>query len=142
MRRAARDIDHRQAGAGAPARPERAAGLGAVILQAAGVRGVGIGGGKTAEGRAGADGDAGFSLFRERAAEIEQRALRSRQPVEFARAVGAAQDRALDAEDVEFFRAAFDARENVQNLVAAGLAEAWMPDQVEAEAFRLREKAG
>ena len=50
----------------------------------------------------------------------------------------AAQDRALDAENVERFFAAFDARENVEDLLAGLLADARMPEQVDAEASSAR----
>ena len=65
----------------------------------------------------------------------------SGEPVEPARAIGPAQDRALDAENVEPGFTAFDPGENVENLLATLLAHARMPEEMDPECFQLGEPA-
>ncbi len=89
-------------------------------MQAAGFGGVGIAGGNAAIGRAGPDRHAGVGQRRQSLDEIEHGPPGPRQAVELSRAIGPAQDRALDAENIEFFVAALDALENLQDL-GAGL---------------------
>src|SRR5208283_2250201 len=112
MRRAAGDVDHRQADAGAIAGPERAADLPRPILQPTRVGRIGCRRRDAAERRATADRDAIVGERREARYPIEEASPAAREFVERARSVGTAEHRALDDERVETARAAFNGIEN------------------------------
>ena len=138
------DVDHRQAASRTIIAPERPARLGAVIMQAAGVGRVRIAGGNAAIGGAGSDRDASLARAAQAPRTRSSRVLaRAGHAVESAGAVRPAQDRALDAENVELVSPlSTRASKIVVDFVACLLADAWMPQQVDPEAFQLGEPAG
>ena len=112
MRRAAGDIDDRQSRARDIFGAERAARIVAEILQTARVGRIGRGGGNAAKSRARADGDAITGSRRERSDPVEHATPGPGEPIEKSRAIGAMQNRALDAQRVKRQVSALDFRED------------------------------
>ena len=137
MRRAAGDIDDGQAAPRSIIGAERPARHGLAILQTDGVGGIGIGGGNAAKGRAGANGDAIIRLGGESARPIEHGASRAGETIEETRSVGSAENRAFDAKRVKRRFPGLDALQNDARFRSGLLADAWMPEQVDAERVQL-----
>jgi hypothetical protein len=131
VRRAAGDVDDRQAGLGLPVGAEEAAALALVELQAGRVTRVGLHRGDAAPAGAVADRDHDAGGLAQLGDPVDHRPVGEH--VHRARAVGPLDDGALQDEDVEGALATDAVGEDLLGLVAQLHAERGMPQQLKPE---------